>query len=115
MRVKGGVVSKRRRRRITKQTEGFQGRNRNAHRVARHALEHAWVYQYRDRKNFKRDIRSLWISRITAAARERGLSYSRLIGALKSKDILLNRKMLADLAATDPRSFDAVVKASGLA
>lgn len=114
MRVKGGKVPKRRRQKITKLTEGYQGRNRNAHRVARHALERAWVYQYRDRKNFKREIRQLWITRITAAARARGLSYSRLLGALKAKDILINRKMLADLAATDPKSFDAVVRASGL-
>lgn len=114
MRVKGGVVPKRRRNKITKLTEGYRGRNKNAHRIARHALERAMQYNYRDRKVFKREIRQLWITRITAAARARGLSYSRLMGALKANDILLNRKMLADLATTDPQAFDAVVQASGL-
>lgn len=113
MRVKGGVVTKNRRKRVTKSTEGFTGRARNAKRIASQALNRAMAYQYRDRKNLKREMRSLWITRITAAARSRGISYGQLMSSLRKENIGLNRKMLADLAATDPKAFDSVVKAAG--
>lgn len=115
MRVKSGVKNKKRRSRILKKTEGFRGRARNTTVAAMQALDRAMAYNYRDRKVLKRDMRSLWITRITAAVRAQGFSYSRFIKALKDTNIELNRKMLADLAATDPKVFDAVLKASGLA
>jgi len=114
MRVKGGSIRRKRRSKILKQTEGHTNRQRNAHKVAKTAAERAMVYNYRDRKNLKREMRKLWITRITAAARARGTSYSRLMGALKSKNILINRKMLSDLAATNPKSFDSIVESVGL-
>jgi len=114
MRVKGGPKGKNSRKKILKATEGFTGRARNANRIARETLDRAMVYNYRHRKSLKREMRKLWITRITAAARLRGLSYSKLIGALKTHQIALNRKMLADLAATDSQNFDQVVKAAGL-
>lgn len=114
MRVKGGFVAKNRRKKVLKQTEGFTGRARNANKIAQQALDRAMAYNFRDRKNLKREMRSLWITRITAAARARGLSYSKLMGALTSQKILLNRKQLADLAMTNPKSFDQVVKSAGL-
>lgn len=113
MRVKGGPKSKNRRKRVLKKTEGFRGRIRNTAVAAAEALDRAMAYNYRDRKAKKRDFRSLWISRITAATRQNGVSYSSFIHALKEKNILLNRKMLADLAATDPKVFDQVLKAAG--
>ncbi len=79
------------------------------------AVDHALQYNYRDRKVTKRRIRSLWIVRLTAAVRSQGFSYSRFISCLKNKQIELNRKMLADLAATEPKAFDQVIKAAGLA
>lgn len=114
MRVKGGPRAKNRRNKVTKLTKGFTGRARNAHRIARQSLNRALQYNYRDRKNLKREMRRLWITRITAAARARGTSYSKLMGALNSKGIGLNRKMLADLAATDPKAFDKIVQSAGL-
>ena len=115
MRVKGGPKSKNRRKRVLKQTEGFTGRPRNTLVAATEALDRAMAYNYRDRKALKGNMRAIWITRLTAAARSRGFSYSGLIKALKDKNILLNRKMLADLAATSPKSFDSVLKTVGLA
>lgn len=114
MRVKGGPKAKNRRKKVLKQTEGFTGRARNANKIAQQALDRALQFQYRDRKHLKRDMRSLWITRITAAVRARGLSYSKFMGQLKTQNISLNRKVLADLAMTDPKAFDQVVKAVGL-
>lgn len=114
MRVKGGPKGARNRNRITKQTEGFQGRLKNTLRAARRALFRSWQFSFRDRKQLKRDMRGLWIARITAASRARGLSYSKFMGALKKSEIQINRKMLADLAATNPAVFDKVVQESGI-
>ncbi len=113
MRVKGGPKAKNRRRRVLKKAEGFSGRIRNTAVAAAEAVDRAMAYNYRDRKAKKRNIRALWISRITAATRARGLNYSGLIKKLKDKNIIINRKMLADLAATEPKAFDQILKAAG--
>lgn len=110
MRVKGGVVTRRRHKRALRRAKGFYGTRRRLFRRANEALLNAGVYAYRDRRNKKRDIRRLWISRINAAARLNGISYSRLIHALQQSNIALDRKMLADLAVKDPQAFASVVK-----
>lgn len=113
MRVKGGPKSKNRRKRVLKQTEGFTGRPRNTLVAAMESLDRAMAYNYRDRKAKKRNMRGLWITRLTAAARAHGISYSNLFKGLKAKKIDLNRKMLADLAMTAPKAFEQVLKAAG--
>jgi len=92
-----------------KQAKGYYGRRKNVWTVAKNAVEKAMLYAYRDRKNKKRNFRALWITRINAAARQHGLSYSQFMGAVKAKDIQLNRKVLADLAMNHPEAFKAVV------
>ncbi|MCD6345378.1 MAG: 50S ribosomal protein L20 [Anaerolineae bacterium] len=110
VRVKGGVVTRRRHKRALRRAKGFYGTRHRLFRRANEALLNAGVYAYRDRRNKKRDIRRLWISRINAAARLNGISYSRLIHALQQSNIALDRKMLADLAVKDPQAFASVVK-----
>ncbi len=90
--------------------KGYWGRRKNVYTVAKNAVEKALTYQYRDRRARKRQFRRLWISRINAAARVNGMSYSRLMGGLRKADVQLNRKVLADLAMHDPTAFAAVVK-----
>ncbi len=114
MRVKGGPKSKNRRKRLHKLSEGMTGRARNTMAVTAEHVDRKLEYSYRHRKMKKRDMRGLWITRMTAAIRERGLSYSGVIHALKIKGILINRKILADLAATEPKAFDQVLKTAGL-
>src|SRR6056297_110367 len=92
------VASRARRKKVLKQTKGYFGRRKNVYTVAKNALEKGQQYAYRDRRQKKRNFRSLWIQRINAGAREHGLSYSVLMGKLKAKQIDLNRKVLADLA-----------------
>ncbi len=92
--------------------KGYWGRRGTIYTVAKHAVEKALQYQYRDRRARKRQFRRLWITRINAAARLNGTSYSRLIGDLKKSNIELNRKVLADLAMNDPAAFEQVVKQS---
>ena len=104
------VASRRRRRKILKQAKGYWGRRKNVYTVAKNAVEKAMQYQYRDRKVRKREFRKLWITRINAAARQNGTTYSRLMGAFSKKDIQINRKVLADLAVNDPETFTALVK-----
>jgi large subunit ribosomal protein L20 len=104
------VASRRRRRKILKQAKGYWGRRKNVYTVAKNAVEKAMTYQYRDRKVRKREFRKLWITRINAAARQNGTTYSRLMGAFSKKDIQINRKVLADLAINDPETFTALVK-----
>lgn len=104
-RVKRGVAARRRRKRILKQAEGYVGARHSLHRVAREAVERAWKYAYRDRKQRKRDFRALWITRINAAARENGLSYSRLMHGLRRAGVEVDRKILAQLAVSDPPAF----------
>lgn len=110
MRVKGGVVTRRRHKRVLRRAKGYYGTRHRLFRRANEALLNAGVYAYRDRRNKKRDVRRLWISRINAAARLNGVSYSQLIHALKQSNIALDRKMLADMAVKDPQAFATVVK-----
>ena len=104
------VASKARRKKILKFAKGYFGRRKNVWTVAKNAVEKGWVYAYRDRKAKKRDFRKLWIQRINAGARENGLSYSKLMGGLKTANIQINRKVLADLAMNNPDAFKAVVE-----
>src|SRR6478736_699723 len=103
------VASRARRRKILKLAKGYWGRRKNVWTVAKNAVEKGLVYAYRDRKQKKREFRSLWIQRINAASRQEGLSYSQFIGKLNKSGIQLNRKVLADLALNDPQAFKAVV------
>lgn len=114
MRVKGGPKGKNRRKKILKQAEGFRGRSKSSHKLAMRAVDRSMAYANRDRKNRKRNMRRLWITRITAAVRANGYSYSKFMGALKKQNIELNRKMLSQLAATDPKSFDNLLQSLGL-
>lgn len=111
-RVKGGVVTRRRHKKILKMTKGMYGTRNNLFRRANEAMLKSLWYAYRDRRTRKRDLRRLWISRINAAARQNGTTYSRLIHGLKQANIQLNRKMLADLAVRDPQAFSEVVKSA---
>ena len=104
------VASKNRRKRVLAMASGYWGRRGPIYTVAKHAVEKALQYQYRDRRARKRQFRRLWIQRINAAARANGTTYSRLIGDLRKADIELNRKVLADLAMHDPAAFEQVVK-----
>jgi large subunit ribosomal protein L20 len=108
-RVKRGVTAHRRHKRLLKAAEGRKGTRSRLVKPAREALLHALAYATRDRKVRKRDLRRLWITRINAAARINGISYSQLVHAMKVANINLNRKMLADLAVRDPKAFTAVV------
>ncbi len=110
MRVKGGIVTRRRHKKIIKQAKGYYSTRHRLHRRANEALLNALVYAYRDRRNRKRDFRRLWIVRINAAARQHGLSYSRFIHALKVANIQLDRKMLAEIAVSDPKAFAKIVE-----
>lgn len=103
------VASRNRRKKILKQAKGYFGRRKNVYTVAKNAVEKGMLYAYRDRKNNKRNFRSLWIIRINAAARMHGMSYSQFMGKLKANQIELNRKVLADLAVNNPAAFKAVV------
>lgn len=109
-RAKRGVKARRRRNRILKAAKGFRGKRSSCHAVAAETVHHAWMHMYRGRKQKKRDFRRLWITRINAGVRPLGTSYSKVIGGLKKSDITLNRKMLAELAITDPAAFKAVVE-----
>ena len=93
-----------------KQAKGYYGRRKNVWTVAKNAVEKAMQYAYRDRRNKKRNFRSLWITRINAGARQHGMSYSQFMGAVKANNIQLNRKVLADLAMNHPEAFKAVVE-----
>ncbi len=104
------VASRARRKKVMKQAKGYFGRRKNVWTVAKNAVEKGMVYSYRDRRNKKRNFRSLWIQRINAGAREEGMSYSAFMGKVKSSGIELNRKVLADLAMNHPEAFKAVVK-----
>ncbi len=108
-RVKRGVTTHARHRKIIKQAKGYYGRRKNTFRVANQAVEKAGQYAYRDRKVKKRNFRSLWIQRINAAAREHGLTYGRFIDGLNKAGIEIDRKVLADLAVREPDAFKALV------
>ena len=108
MLVKRGFKARRRRNRVLKLAKGFRGRRKNCYKRANQAVERALDYASRDRMRRKRDFRSLWIVRINAAARALGLSYSKLIAGLNKAKIAIDRKILADLAVSDPAGFGAV-------
>ncbi len=104
------VASRARRKKILKQAKGYFGRRKNVWTIAKNAVEKAMLYAYRDRRTKKRNFRSLWIARINAGARQHGMSYSQFMGKVKSNNIELNRKVLADLAMNNPQAFKAVVE-----
>ena len=103
------VASRNRRKKVLKLTRGYIGARKNVWTVAKNTWEKGLTYAYRDRKNKKRNFRALWIQRINAAARENGMSYSRLMGALHKNEIDINRMVLADLAMNHPEAFKAIV------
>lgn len=109
-RAKNSVASRRRRKKVLNMAKGYWGSRGRLYTVAKNAVEKALQYQYRDRRQRKRQFRKLWITRINAAARLNGTSYSRLIGGLRKSNVELNRKVLADLAVRDPHAFTQVVK-----
>ncbi len=109
-RIKRGVTTRAKHKRLLEQAKGYRGRRKNTIRVARQAVEKAGQYAYRDRKIKKRTFRALWIQRINAAVRSHGMTYSEFIGKLNAKQIKLNRKVLADLAMNHPVAFEKVVK-----
>jgi len=108
-RVKRGVPGSKRRKKVLKRAKGYFGGRSKLHSVAVEAVEKADKYAYRDRRQRKRDFRGLWIARINAAARQNGISYSRLVGGLKAANIEIDRKVLAQLALEDPSGFSALV------
>jgi len=112
MRVKRGVRARRRKNKILKLAKGYYGGRSRMLRSAMEAVDKGLKYAYRDRRARKREFRRLWVVRINAAAREHGLSYSRLINGLKRADISLDRKILADLAVVDPQAFARVAEAA---
>jgi large subunit ribosomal protein L20 len=105
------VASRQRRKKILKETRGYFGSRKNVWTVAKNTWEKGLSYAYRDRKNKKRSFRGLWIQRINAGVRQYDMSYSEFIGKMNKKGILLNRKVLADLALNHPEAFEAVVNA----
>ena len=111
-RVKRGVPAAKRRKRILKRAKGYFGGRSKLHTVAVEAVEKADKYAYRDRRQRKREFRGLWIARINAAARQNGMSYSRLMAGLKTAQIEIDRKVLAQLALEDPQSFAAIVESA---
>ena len=104
-RAKGGPKTRRRHKKTMKAAKGYVGGRRKTYRQARETVERGLTYAYRDRKVRKRELRSLWIVRINAAARENGLSYSRLVAGLRAAGVEVDRKILAALALDDPRAF----------
>lgn len=111
-RVKRGVAASKRRKYVLKRTKGFKNRRRTNFIAAKEALLHADSYAYTHRRTRKRDFRSLWTIRVNAAARENGTNFSKFMAALKKNKISLNKKMLAELAARNPKAFEALIKES---
>jgi large subunit ribosomal protein L20 len=110
-RAKRGFKARRRRNRLLKHAKGFRGKRSKCHAAANEAVQHAWLHMYRSRKQRKREFRALWIQRINAAARGVGVSYSKLLGKLGTANVQLNRKMLAEIAISDPVAFKAIASA----
>jgi large subunit ribosomal protein L20 len=109
-RVKRSVHARKKRRKVLGQAKGYWGLKKSSYKYAKEQVEHSLHYAYRDRKNKKRTFRRLWIVRINAAARQEGLSYSQLIAGLHKAEITLDRKVLAELAVSDPQAFGAIAK-----
>lgn len=114
-RVKRGVMTHKRHKKIIKQAEGYFGLRKNAFKTANEAVQRAGNFAYRDRRNKKRDFRRLWITRISAACRNNATTYSRFIAAMGNAGVDLDRKVLADMTVNDPASFTALVKQVGAA
>lgn len=114
-RVKRGNVARKRRKKILKLAKGFRGSHSRLFRTANQQVMKALRNAYRDRRKRKRDFRRLWITRINAAARQHGMSYSQLIGNLKKANVQINRKMLAQMAVLDPSGFEQVLGVAGQA
>lgn len=110
MRVKRGVTARARHNKVLKAAKGMQHNRTRSYRLAKQAVTRALEYGYRDRRNKKRDLRSLWITRINAAARAEGTTYGKFIAGLKATKIELDRKVLAELAVNEPAAFTAIVK-----
>ncbi len=104
------VAKRARRKKVLKQAKGYFGRRKNVWTIAKNAVEKGLQYAYRDRRTKKRNFRALWIMRINAAARHYGMTYSQLINKLKSNNIEINRKVLADLAVNNPDGFKAIIE-----
>ncbi len=111
-RVKGGVVSKNRRRKVLKQAKGYFGSKHRLYKTAQEQLFHSGAYSYQDRKKRSGDFRKLWIARINAAVRAEGMSYSKFINGLSKAGIAINRKMLSELAIADPNEFKKIIQIS---
>jgi large subunit ribosomal protein L20 len=109
MRVKRGVTARKKRRKILKLAKGYYGARRRLYRVATEAVERALKFAFRDRRARKREFRSIWIARISAAARENNISYSKLINGMKKAGIELDRKVLSEIAIHDPQGFSKIV------
>ena len=111
-RVKRSVHAKKKRRKVLEQAKGYYGRKSTHYKYAKEQVEHSLVYAYRDRRNKKRNFRSLWIVRINAAAHQHDMSYSVLINGLKRAGVEIDRKVLADIAVNDPAAFGALAEAA---
>ena len=109
-RVKRSTHARKKRRKVLEQASGYWGLKHSSYRLAKEQVEHSLVYAYRDRKNRKREFRRLWIIRINAAARQNGLSYNQFVAGCKKAEIQLDRKVLADLAVSDPPAFAAIAE-----
>ena len=109
-RVKRGVTAKARHKKVLAQSKGYRGRRNNVYRVAKESVMKAGQYQYRDRRNKKREFRALWITRINAGARDAGITYSQFMAGLKKAAIDIDRKVLADLAVFDKPAFSRIVE-----
>ena len=109
-RVKRSVAARKKRRKVLGQAKGYWGLKKSSYRYAKEQVDHSLSYAYRDRKNRKRAFRRLWIMRINAGARANGLSYNQFVAGLKKAEIDLDRKVLADLAVSDPQAFSAIAE-----
>lgn len=112
MRVKRGVAARAKHKKILAAAKGMQHNRTRSFRLAKQAVIRALQYAYRDRRNRKRDLRALWITRINAAAREQGTTYGKLISGLKAANVELDRKVLAELAVSEPKAFAELVKSA---
>ncbi|WP_029609019.1 50S ribosomal protein L20 [Mycoplasma simbae] len=110
MRVKGGTVTRARRKKWLKLAKGYFGHKSIGYKVAKQAVVKSWTYAFRDRKQVKRNFRKLWIARINASTRAQGVTYSQFINGLKRANITINRKMLSELAINEPKVFSSLVE-----
>jgi len=111
-RIKRGVQKRARRKKIIKLAKGYKWRRKSTYRAAKDALKHAWTYAYRDRRNKKRSFRNLWNIKINAICRENGISYSRFINAITKQGIIIDRKILSQLAENHPEIFKKIIESA---